>query len=1032
MANYYNGQIINSARFGIKDLKCWSYVFLGDIHKPQFLTPYIAYSGSFVQKNKGEGLDHGYILWDLQKQCGQHVFIPVKEPFLKIHAVDNQVSLPEISAEQTVQYITLVHTGCDSDFIGDLSKKIPEKYGCQINKIINKSTYDAPIDNIRLEPKKSQEINQERLIKEILNHLPEKDINKIIDHHNSLRANRTQIKHTTYRLNYLCWSNILSYGENNYIDFRNFRQNIVLLNGRNKSGKSSIIDILIRILFNECERGYKDDMVNKLEKSGHIKLSISISNDEYILEQYLVPDKKIKLHKLYKNGEDITKDTMNDTYKYLKHDIGIGDYKDFVNMTTAMQNRKFLIDMDCREMITLLSKLLDVDMLSEFEKDTKTAINSLKRTSKKIIKELGTLQVTDEDLEQKEKKYLNTENEYKNTRQRIAEINTQIKSLYAGYTPIKIPDNLDDLEYIDVQSLRIEAELIRKSLSFAIQKGPLITAEKYKQNKDELAHLDSKVIERPTIARKELEKYLVDDHSWELDNTRMDELRKQIDILTSKAKPLVDLKLNRSVAELQKFAKFTGEIQPCDIKETIKLNNVVDAPIHVNPNCFACSLNAKDMSITGTPRKTHDYIIEQNKLLKHNKYVRLAKQAKHDLEALANKEICVQLDKCRAKYDQLTKAHMNKMQDILKRKDKITQYKEMLSQWDKWDNYNKYCALSNENAIYDRHRLEKLTAKIADAQVLGGYNLEQLKKIKDTNTRIKNKIDELNKELVRMEEINAEQHKQFKIHSEDIAVAKSALKMKKELNAEYQVHMEELNFLENYHKCIEFKSGIPSLILRNMCHILNERCNSILTKITDFEVEFHHNDEFKVYTVESGVKVPATMGSGFQKFILDMIMRITLTHIAVISCPDVIFIDEGFGCLDRDNFIQVAQILVKLKTNFDAIIIITHIDELKTYADHYLNIKKDAKYSRIQWGEPDTSHSIVSNLSVNNKSLTSYKTGIKSFNIEQMKMYMIDFSSGKPYCKACSKAFSTKSIEKHIMAKTHETKHKKYMMQFKE
>lgn len=49
-STYYN-QINNSSsshRLKLCDLQAFDLVLLGDIHKPQFLTPKIAYSGSFV------------------------------------------------------------------------------------------------------------------------------------------------------------------------------------------------------------------------------------------------------------------------------------------------------------------------------------------------------------------------------------------------------------------------------------------------------------------------------------------------------------------------------------------------------------------------------------------------------------------------------------------------------------------------------------------------------------------------------------------------------------------------------------------------------------------------------------------------------------------------------------------------------------------------------------------------------------------------------------------------------------------------
>ena len=51
---------------------------LGDIHKRQHLNKdeTISYCGSLVQQNHGEGLSHGYLLWDVPKRKSEYIEIP--------------------------------------------------------------------------------------------------------------------------------------------------------------------------------------------------------------------------------------------------------------------------------------------------------------------------------------------------------------------------------------------------------------------------------------------------------------------------------------------------------------------------------------------------------------------------------------------------------------------------------------------------------------------------------------------------------------------------------------------------------------------------------------------------------------------------------------------------------------------------------------------------------------------------------------------------------------------------------------------
>ena len=62
----------------ISKFKGYDLGLLGDIHKRQHLDKKetISYCGSLVQQNHGEGLSHGYLLWDVPKRTSEYIEIP--------------------------------------------------------------------------------------------------------------------------------------------------------------------------------------------------------------------------------------------------------------------------------------------------------------------------------------------------------------------------------------------------------------------------------------------------------------------------------------------------------------------------------------------------------------------------------------------------------------------------------------------------------------------------------------------------------------------------------------------------------------------------------------------------------------------------------------------------------------------------------------------------------------------------------------------------------------------------------------------
>lgn len=115
--------------------------------------------------------------------------------------------------------------------------------------------------------------------------------------------------------------------------------------------------------------------------------------------------------------------------------------------------------------------------------------------------------------------------------------------------------------------------------------------------------------------------------------------------------------------------------------------------------------------------------------------------------------------------------------------------------------------------------------------------------------------------------------------------------------------------------------------------------NKILQKISDFSISLEVQPEgFNFYILDNQKKINAASASGYQKFLLDLIARIVFLHASHITNFPLIIIDEGFGCLDDDNFIKVAKAISMLKKYF-SILIITHIEELKSYADKMIKVQ---------------------------------------------------------------------------------------------
>ena len=80
---------------------------------------------------------------------------------------------------------------------------------------------------------------------------------------------------------------------------------------------------------------------------------------------------------------------------------------------------------------------------------------------------------------------------------------------------------------------------------------------------------------------------------------------------------------------------------------------------------------------------------------------------------------------------------------------------------------------------------------------------------------------------------------------------------------------------------------------------------------------------------------------GFEKFIINLAIRIVIQNMANISKPNFIAFDEGWGCFDDKNLMNIHKIFDFMKMHYEFVLLITHIETLKNSVDSYANVIKN-------------------------------------------------------------------------------------------
>lgn len=155
----------------------------------------------------------------------------------------------------------------------------------------------------------------------------------------------------------------------------------------------------------------------------------------------------------------------------------------------------------------------------------------------------------------------------------------------------------------------------------------------------------------------------------------------------------------------------------------------------------------------------------------------------------------------------------------------------------------------------------------------------------------------------------------------------------------YEMYLDSIN-----------RDGVPYMLISRAIPIIEQEINNILTQIVDFTVELEMDGKtINAYIVYSDQKWPLEMSSGMERFISGLAIRIALINLCNLPRPNFLIVDEGLGTLDSENLQSIFLMFSYLKTQFDFIILISHLDIARDFVDSIMEIRKKDEFSYINF-----------------------------------------------------------------------------------
>ena len=158
------------------------------------------------------------------------------------------------------------------------------------------------------------------------------------------------------------------------------------------------------------------------------------------------------------------------------------------------------------------------------------------------------------------------------------------------------------------------------------------------------------------------------------------------------------------------------------------------------------------------------------------------------------------------------------------------------------------------------------------------------------------------------------------------------------------------------------KRGIQALIIEEALPEIEEEANRLLARMTDNRMHLKletQRETRKGDTVETlDIKINDELGrrnyemfSGGEAFRINFALRIALSKLlarrAGAPLPTLV-IDEGFGTQDRSGMEKLIEAINSIQDDFERIIVVTHIEELKDVFPVRINVMKTEAGSMIE------------------------------------------------------------------------------------
>ncbi len=890
-----DGWALENGEDDVNVFKDFDFAMLGDIHKTQHLDEEkrVWYAGSTVQQNFGESLGKGYLLWNIRDKDSFTVekrFFMSPRPFVTVE-INQDGTLPKVDVPRNAR-LRLV-----SNYNLPLVKL---RRACEYAKItwkpytvnfINKAGYSSKtvVENNGERINMRDQNTQEKYIKAFLS---DKEISdEVLDR--VLELNRKyskQIEGSEDVSRNIVWK-LRKMKWNNLFNYGEKNEidfdklnGLVGIFGKNYSGKSSIIDAALFGLFNVTSKGERKNVHIINQNKQKSKCQLEIGVGD---DTYTITRNLERYEKNLKGVKTKEARTELDFSYY-----SLGEHFESKNGTTRTST-----DKNIQKTFGTFSDFMITSMASQT--DAFGFINEGSTKRKEILAKFLDLKM----FEAKHKLAKKDSSEIKGVIKHLTSLDWRKKLQWSREALIEIKEEvagqtrLCDKHSTRVKVLEEERKIIQNQLDSVgtdwVDIDELNTSLLRKQNSLSLA---SESLINGARKLKKLNALKIRLRSF-IENFDVANCKDQIE----KHKGLL-----KDVSIIERHIRSTK-------MEITNYQNKIDL-LHdheYDPDCEYCSNNqfVKEAEEAKT-------LIEQSK--------EALKGFEHDLGLANEKKEAINIVYIQAKLDD----YNVKFREV---KTNEVQIQKIKAQTD---------ANESKKALAAKE-IEEINAKIVHyRENQEAYeNLESLQRdLKAINTTIEKKTKDI-------EHCN---RKVLSLMSEEGATRRQIEEAREKIQ---QIDDAEKDFIayDLFGQAMH-PNGVSYQVIKSMLPIINAEISTILNTLVNFEVFFDNvGDKLEIYIKHPKYDPrPLSMGSGAEKTIASMAIRLALISVTNLPKSELFILDEPATALDEEHMEGFIRLLQMIKGQFKTVLLISHLESLKDIVDMTIDIQKVDGYAKVK------------------------------------------------------------------------------------